>query len=100
MDQQYIYEPRVLRVDLATGTITREKKDAGWARKYLGGMGFGTRILWEELPPETAWNAPENELIFSLGALTGTTTCGSGLCCVNTIGPLTNGLCSAQTLGH
>ena len=100
MDQQYIYEPRVLRVDLATGSITREKKDAGWARKYLGGMGFGTRILWEELPPETAWNAPENELIFSLGALTGTTTCGSGLCCVNTIGPLTNGLCSAQTLGH
>ena len=25
MDQQYIYEPRVLRVDLATGTITRGK---------------------------------------------------------------------------
>ena len=100
MDRHYIYEPRVLRVDLATGSITREKKDAGWARKYMGGMGFGTRILWEELPPETAWNAPENKLVFSLGALTGTTTCGSGLCCVNTIGPLTNGLCSAQTLGH
>ena len=55
MDQQYIYEPRVLRVDLATGTITREKKDAGWARKYLGGMGFGTRILWEELPPAVSY---------------------------------------------
>ena len=69
MDQGYLYEPRVLRVDLATGAITQEKKEAGWARKYLGGMGFGTRILWEELPPETAWNAPENELVFPWGPL-------------------------------
>lgn len=92
--------PRILRVDLTTGTITRERKDAAWGRKYVGGMGFGTRLLWEELPPETAWDSPDNKLIFSLGALTGTTVCGSGLCCVNTIGPLTNGLASAQTLGH
>lgn len=100
MSQTYRYEPRILRVNLTTGTITREKKDAAWGRKYVGGMGFGTRLLWEELPPETAWNSPDNKLIFSLGALTGTTVCGSGLCCVNTIGSLTNGLSSAQTLGH
>ena len=100
MSQTYRYEPRILRVNLTTGTITRETKDAAWGRKYVGGMGFGTRLLWEELPPETAWNSPDNKLIFSLGALTGTTVCGSGLCCVNTIGSLTNGLSSAQTLGH
>lgn len=100
MNKTYRFEPRVLRINLTTGTITREKKSAEWGRKYMGGMGFGTRILWEELPPETAWNSPDNKLVFSLGALTGTTTCGSGLACVNTIGSLTNGLCSAQTLGH
>ena len=53
MDKKFVYEPRVLRVNLTTGMITKEKKDAQWARKYVGGMGFGTRILWEELPPET-----------------------------------------------
>ena len=100
MSQIYRYEPRILRVNLTTGAITREKKDAAWGRKYVGGMGFGTRLPWEELPPETAWNSSDNKLIFSLGALTGTTVCGSGLCCVNTIGSLTNGLSSAQTLGH
>lgn len=100
MGKSFVFEPKVLRINLSTGTITEEKKDAAWARKYVGGMGFGTRILWEELPPETAWNSPENKIVWSLGALTGTTTVGSGLCCVNTIGALTNGLSSAQTLGH
>ena len=94
------FKPRILRINLSTGQVAEEWKSEEWARKYIGGMGFGTRILWEELPAETPWNSPENKLVFSLGALTGTTTCGSGLCCVNTIGSLTNGLSSAQTLGH
>ena len=33
MSQTYRYEPRILRVNLTTGTITREKKDAAWGRK-------------------------------------------------------------------
>ena len=96
----YVFEPRVLRINLTTHEVTHEHRSAQWARKYVGGMGFGTRILWEELPPETAWNSPDNKIVWSLGALTGTTTCGSGLVCINTIGALTNGLASAQTLGH
>lgn len=100
MGKVNLYVPHILRVNLSTGEIKRETKSSEWARKYMGGMGFGTRILWEELPPETAWNSPNNKIIFSLGTLTGTNIAASGLCCVNTIGPLSNGLCSAQTLGH
>ena len=39
------------------------------ARTYLGGVGLGAKILWEEVPPEVTWDHPENRLILATGPL-------------------------------
>ena len=61
---------RVLRVDLSTGSITKE--DTLKYKDYLGGSGLGFKVLWDEVPPGTkAWD-PANRIIFGVGPLTGT----------------------------
>lgn len=42
---------RMLDVDLASGKIEKKDIDAGFARKYLGGAGFGSKILYDEVGP-------------------------------------------------
>ena len=62
----------VLRVDLTTGLITKEP-----ITKYLpflGGIGLGYKVLWDEVPPGTKAWAPANRIIFGGGPLTGTGT--------------------------
>lgn len=59
--------PRVLRVDLSTGTVeVRRRPDlASW----LGGAGLGTRLLAEEIDPAADALAPEQPLILAIGPL-------------------------------
>ncbi|TFH33024.1 MAG: hypothetical protein E4G97_01570, partial [Deltaproteobacteria bacterium] len=62
----------VLRVDLTTGLITKEP-----ITKYLpflGGIGLGYKVLWDEVPPGTKAYDPANRIIFGGGPLTGTGT--------------------------
>lgn len=69
------YAGCVLDVDLAKNKINiRETNRLGndYLRKYLGGIGFNTRLLWEEVDGDCDPLAPENLLIFSAGVFTGT----------------------------
>jgi aldehyde:ferredoxin oxidoreductase len=61
----------VLRVDLSTETVTRERVPASWRRAFLGGKGLGARYLYEELEPGTDPLGPENRLALLLGPLSG-----------------------------
>ena len=45
---------------------------------YLGGLGLGFKVLWDEMPPRTKAFDPENRIIFGVGPLTGTGTPLSG----------------------
>jgi aldehyde:ferredoxin oxidoreductase len=61
----------LLRIDLTA------ERAASWAvpkqlERYLGGMGYGTKILVDEVPPATDPLAPENKLVLTVGPLTGT----------------------------
>jgi aldehyde:ferredoxin oxidoreductase len=91
---------KFLRVDLTTGTITKEQLDPQMMRKYVGGVGIGTRILYDEVPPSVQPFDPENRLIFASGPLGGTRIPGSGTYAVVTKGPLTNLLGAAQSNGY
>lgn len=61
-----------LYVDLTTSKIEVFSFEPRIAEAYLGGSGFGTRLLWEKVPPQTDALSPENFLIFSVGPLCGT----------------------------
>ncbi len=59
-------------VNLTEGPIERHELDPIFAEKYLGGNGFGARLLWEQVGPEVDALSPENLLIFATGPLCGT----------------------------
>ena len=94
-----MYTNRVLRVDMSNKKTFVETIDEKICRKYIGGIGIGSYILYKEVPVGTNWNDSENRLIFGAGPLNATTVAGSGSICVVTKGALTNGAASSQANG-
>jgi aldehyde:ferredoxin oxidoreductase len=80
---------KYLRVDLTTGRAEAEALPVAWAEAYLGGNGLGTRVLWEEVPPEVDPLSPANRLVFAPGLLGGTLMPNSGRLEVIAKSPLT-----------
>ncbi|MDH4249478.1 MAG: hypothetical protein OEW39_16855, partial [Deltaproteobacteria bacterium] len=68
-------------------------------RDYLGGVGIGAKILYEEVPKEVNWDHPENRLVMATGPFAGLPVWGSGGLTVITRGALTNGATSTQANG-
>lgn len=65
----------LLRVDLSTETILRETIPVEMRRRYLGGGGINSRLLWEHflhVDPRSDPRGPDNVLIVGLGPLGGT----------------------------
>ena len=89
----------VLRVNLTSGSITKEPLNAQWARDYVGGRGLGVKYLYEEMDPSVDPLSPENKMIFATGPLTGTNaSCGSRYMVV-TKGALTNAITTSNSGG-
>ena len=94
------YAGKMLRVDLTKERITDEKVDPATLRKFLGGSGLGTKIMYDEVPGGIEWSDPGNRLIWATGPLTGTRAPGSGTYAVATKGPLTNLLTATHCNGY
>ena len=68
-------ERLILRVDLSTGKTSREPVSEELRRKYLGGDGINSLLLWEhflEVNPSADPLGPDNVLIAGTGLLNGT----------------------------
>jgi aldehyde:ferredoxin oxidoreductase len=59
----------LLRINLSNGKITTES--SGKFKQYIGGMGFGYRIMYDEVPPGTKPFDEANKVVFAVGPLTG-----------------------------
>jgi len=90
------YNGKILRVNLSNSSISVEAIDGLFCREYLGGAGFVTYFLWQELPQGIDSLSPENKLIFALGPLTGVALPGSGRNCVGAKSPLTGSLAKSE----
>ena len=89
----------VLRVDLGTGVIDREPLDEVFARTYIGGRGFTSRLQYDLIPKHVDPLGPENVLIVAPGALTGTPAPSSSRFLVAARSPLTGILGDANCGG-
>ncbi|MFQ6125275.1 MAG: aldehyde ferredoxin oxidoreductase family protein [Candidatus Heimdallarchaeota archaeon] len=69
---------KLLKIDLSRQKIAIDDVDEGFARTYLGGTGFGAKLLWDLTTGDTDPLAPENPLIFATGPTTGTAYPSSG----------------------
>jgi aldehyde:ferredoxin oxidoreductase len=67
----YGWKGVILRIDLSSGTISKESS-LPYVKDFIGGLGLGAKLMWDEIPPETQPFDPENRLIFATGPLTGT----------------------------
>ena len=66
------YMGRVLEVDLGTGKSRSFQLSDRMLETYVGSKGLGARLLYEMLPPGTDPLGPDNLLIVTTAAMTGT----------------------------
>jgi aldehyde:ferredoxin oxidoreductase len=84
------YAGKQLRVQLNDGTIKKEKLNLELLKKYLGGVGYGAKLLYDELAPNVDALSAENKIVFTTGPLTGKNIPGGGSIEVCFKSPLTN----------
>jgi len=89
MSKRDCYAGHILDVNLDNGTSNICPLDSELASDYMGGKGFGAKILFDELKPQCPPFSPENILIFATGPLTGTFAPSSGRFEVCTKSPAT-----------
>ena len=93
------YAGNMVSVDLSTGTVTITPTPPELKREYLGGRGFGIRLLTDLVDPQTEPLSEENAVIFAAGPLTGTGIPLGSRYEVTTISPLTGTASSANSGG-
>jgi len=93
------YAGRVLDVDLAGRTFAFRPLDEETARLYLGGKGYGTRLLYDMTPAGIDPLGPANPLIFATGPLNGSVAPQSNRFAVVCKSPLTGGIGNAACGG-
>ena len=59
----------VLRINLTTGSITTEDTLPKY-KPYIGGMGLGYKVIWDEVPLTADPLGPEAKAVFAVGPLT------------------------------
>jgi aldehyde:ferredoxin oxidoreductase len=97
-DQEYIWTPlnkgytdKVLYINVGTPEIKLKDVSRVMKEKFIGGKGYGLRLLWDATRPETKWNDPENEIVISSGPIGGITQySGAGKSIVVSLSPQTN----------
>ena len=94
------YAGKILRVNLANGKIHEEELSRELAYNFIGGSGFGTKILWGEVGPDVEPFSDQNRLIFSVGPLVGTIYPTAGRFEVIGKSPLTGIYGDANSGGH
>ena len=90
---------KTLEVDLATRKICVTPTDPNLALEFVGGTGFGSRVLYDEASPGVDPLSPLNPIIIAAGPLTGTKAPSSGRIDFTTKSPLTGIIGSSNTGG-
>ena len=93
------YAGRVLEVDLERREFRFDPLDEETARLYIGGKGYGTRLLYDRTRPGIDPLGPENPLIFATGPLQGSVAPQSNRFAVVCKSPLTGGIGNATCGG-
>ena len=68
----HTYTGKILYVDLTHGTSKTGTFDEDFAKTYIGGTGFGIKTLMDNQEPGIDPFNPENPLIYTVGAVSGT----------------------------
>ncbi len=85
------YTDKVLYINISDNEIKEKEVPPLMKEKFVGGKGYGLRLLWDATKPDTRWNDPENEINISSGPIGGITQySGSGKSICVSISPQTD----------
>jgi aldehyde:ferredoxin oxidoreductase len=94
------YTDKILHINVGTAEIKEKDVPSIMKEKFIGGKGYGLRLLWDATKPETKWDDPENEIIISSGPIGGITQySGTGKSLVVSLSPQTNSVMDSNVGG-
>jgi aldehyde:ferredoxin oxidoreductase len=83
------YGGHILRADLTSGRVRREKTDPAYLLTAIGGRGLNSSRLFDELKRDVDPLSPDNMLLISVGPLTGSLLTASAYMTISGKSPLT-----------
>jgi len=94
------YTDKILYVNVGETDIREKDVPPVMKEKFIGGKGYGLRLLWDATLPDTKWDDPENEIIISSGPIGGITQySGTGKSLVVSISPQTDSVMDSNVGG-
>jgi aldehyde:ferredoxin oxidoreductase len=94
------YTDKILYINVGRGEIKEKDVPPVMKEKFIGGKGYGLRLLWDATLPDTKWDDPDNEIIISSGPVGGITQySGTGKSLVVSISPQTNSVMDSNVGG-
>ncbi|MFC2169382.1 aldehyde ferredoxin oxidoreductase family protein [Acidobacteriota bacterium] len=95
------YANRTLYVNVSDNTIKEKPVTELMKEKFIGGKGFGLKLLWDGTGDDTKWSDPENEIVIAPGPIAGITQySGAGKSLVVTISPTTDSIMDCNVGGY
>ena len=94
------YVGKILRVNLSENKISVEDINEKWAEDFIGGRGYATRMLLDEINPKIDPLSEENKIIIATGPLGSTYAPSSGRVMVITKGALNGAIACSNAGGH
>lgn len=93
------YAGKIAYADLSAGTVTIKPTPPELKKQYIGGRGFGIRLLTDMVDPKVDPLGEKNVLVFAAGPLTGTGIPLGSRYEVSTISPLSGTAMSGNSGG-
>lgn len=95
------YNNRTLYVNVGSGEMKEKPVSQLMKDKFVGGKGFGLKLLWDATRPDTKWNDPDNEIVINTGPICGITQySGTGKSLVVAISPQTDIVVDSNVGGY
>jgi aldehyde:ferredoxin oxidoreductase len=94
------YTDKILYINVGTTEIKDKDVPLVMKEKFIGGKGYGLRLLWDATLPDTRWDDKENEIVISSGPIGGITQySGTGKSLVVSISPQTDSVIDSNVGG-
>ncbi len=94
------YTDKILYINVGNNEVKEKDVPEQMKEKFVGGKGYGLRLLWDATTPETKWDDPENEIIISPGPVAGITQySGAGKALIVSLSPQTDSVMDSNVGG-
>ena len=94
------YTDKILYINVGNNEVKEKDVPEQMKEKFVGGKGYGLRLLWDATTPETKWDDPENEIVISPGPVAGITQySGAGKSLIVSLSPQTDSVMDSNVGG-